>query len=229
MLAYLRVSTDEQATSGLGLEGQEAMLRRAFDYRGWERVDTIRDEGISGSTLERPGLFSALERIAGGEADGLVVAKLDRLTRSVRNFCELVDWFEEAEAGLVVLDPEVDTSNTYGRAMAHVMVTFAELERGMIADRTRAALAAKRERGEQIGLPSVSDEPGLVERIQELRASGLSLQKIADKLNAADVPTMRGAVMWRPSSVQVAAGWRRRPPRRRHPALPPIDRRRRAA
>jgi DNA invertase Pin-like site-specific DNA recombinase len=169
MLAYLRVSTDEQAMSGLGLDGQRAALERAFAYRGWELVDTIRDEGISGSTLERPGLMRALEMLVAGDADGLVVAKLDRLSRSMRDFCELIEWFEEAERALVMLEPDVDTSTPAGRAVAHVMVAFAELERGMIADRTRAALAAARAR-RQGRIAVRRRPPELAERIRELRA-----------------------------------------------------------
>jgi DNA invertase Pin-like site-specific DNA recombinase len=84
--------------SGLGLEHQAEQLRRAFEYRGWELVEAIADEGVSGSTLNRPGLRRALEMIVAREADGLVVYKLDRLTRSMRDFCELVDWFVEAAA-----------------------------------------------------------------------------------------------------------------------------------
>ncbi|MEA2255570.1 MAG: hypothetical protein QOG35_1615 [Solirubrobacteraceae bacterium] len=228
MVAYVRVSTDEQALSGLGLEGQEAALQRAADYRGFELVDVARDEGVSGSTIEREGLGWALQLIADRQADGLLVAKLDRLTRSMRDFCEVVDWFEEAEAALVVLEPDVDTSTSSGRAVAHVMVAFAEMERRMIGDRTRAALAAKRERGEAIGRPALADRPELVSRIKAMRETGdgMSYQAIADQLTAEGVPTARGAARWSASSVQVTLGWRRRPRPRRSAALPRLDRRR---
>jgi DNA invertase Pin-like site-specific DNA recombinase len=227
LVAYLRVSTDEQAESGLGLESQEARMRAAFEYRGWQLAETVRDEGVSGSTLDRPGLRRALELIAAGDADGLVVAKLDRLTRSMRDFCAVVDWCEDADAALVMLEPDVDTSTPAGRAVAQVMTAFAELERGMIADRTRAALAAKRARGESINNGSVADRPEIAERIRYLRETGgLSLRAIADILNAEGIPTARGAAKWTHSSVQTAAGWQRRPPRRHPTALPDLPRRR---
>jgi len=227
MIAYLRVSTDEQATSGLGLEAQEALLHRAFEYRGWELAELVRDEGISGSTLNRPGLRDALERIAAGDVDGLVVSKLDRLTRSMRDFCEIVDWFEEAGAPLVMLEPDVDTSTPAGRAVAHVMVAFAEMERGMIGDRTKVALAALRARGQPTGRPSIADHPELVARIQQLHATRMPLSAIARVLEQEGWLTVRGGTKWRASSLQVIVGYQRPPARRRRAELPDIPRRRR--
>jgi DNA invertase Pin-like site-specific DNA recombinase len=227
VILYARVSTDEQAVSGLGLEAQEALLRRALDYRGWELAEIVRDEGISGSTLNRPGLYRALERIAAGEVDGLVVSKLDRLTRSMRDFCEIVDWFEEAGATLVMLEPEVDTTAPTGRAMAHVLVTFAQMEREMIGERTKVALAAKRARGEATGRPAIADHPELVARVQELHATRMPLSAIARVLEQEGWRTVRGGTRWRASSLQVIVGYQRPPARRRRAELPDIPRRRR--
>jgi DNA invertase Pin-like site-specific DNA recombinase len=227
MIAYTRVSTDEQATSGLGLEAQEATLRRAFEYRGWQLVELVREEGVSGSSLNRPGLRHALEQIAVGDVDGLVVAKLDRLTRSMRDFCEIVDWFEEARAPLVMLEPDVDTSTPAGRAVAHVMVAFAEMERGMIGDRTRVALAAKRARGEATGRPALADDPALVARVLELYAEHPSLSEVARLLTDEGWPTVRGGRTWRASALQRIVGYQRPPVRRRRAELPDIPRRRR--
>lgn len=227
MIAYTRVSTDEQAMSGLGLEAQEATLRRAFEYRGWDLAELVSDEGITGSTLNRPGLRHALERIVGGDVDGLVVSKLDRLTRSMRDFCEIVDWFEEAGAPLVMLEPDVDTSTPAGRAVAHVMVAFAEMERGMIGDRTKVALAAKRARGEATGRPAIADNPALVTRVLELYAENPCLSEVARVLTAEAWPTVRGGTVWRASALQRIVGYERPPARRRRPELPDIPRRRR--
>jgi DNA invertase Pin-like site-specific DNA recombinase len=125
-LGYLRVSTDEQADSGAGLAAQQEQLRRAFEYEGWELVEEIRDEGASGKDLDRPGLRRALELINAGEADGLVVAKLDRLTRSVVDFGDLLEWFDLAGAAFVALDLRLDTSTPTGAMVAHVLVVVAE-------------------------------------------------------------------------------------------------------
>jgi DNA invertase Pin-like site-specific DNA recombinase len=229
LIAYTRVSTDEQAVSGLGLEHQTATLRRAFEYRGWQLVETIADEGISGSTLNRPGLRRALEMIVAGDADGLVVSKLDRLSRSMSDFCEVMAWFEDARATLVMLEPDVDTSSPAGRAVAHVLTAFAEMERGLIAERTKNALAAKRARGECIGRASLLDEEftELRELIQALHAQGLRLVDIARQLEAEGWQTVRGGTKWRASALQVVLGYERPPRRRRPPELPEIPRRRR--
>lgn len=226
LIGYLRVSTAEQAVSGLGLEAQEAQLRAEFAHQGWELVELIRDEGESGGSMKRPGLRRALEAIAAGHADGLVVAKLDRLTRSVVDFAVMVDWFLAAEASLVALDFKLDTETPSGRLVANVIMAVADWERATIAARTTASLQAKRARGESIGRPAVVDRPDLAARIVSLRADGLSLQAICDQLNADGVPTPRGAPMWRRSSVQSAAGYTRPRPRRLPPQLPPLPRRR---
>lgn len=224
LIAYCRVSTDEQALSGLGLDAQERTLRRELEHRGWELAELVRDEGHSGSTLERPGIKRALRAIARGQADGLVVAKLDRLSRSTIDFPQLVEWFVDVEATLVALDLQIDTSTASGRLVANTLINLAEWERGQAAERTRAALASLRARGKPTGRPAVADRPELAARIRAMREEGYSLQGIANVLNAEGVATTRGAAAWRPSSVQSAAGYRRRPPRRRPAALPAVRR-----
>ena len=214
MVLYLRVSTEEQAEFGYGLAAQRDELDRAAKYKRWDVVDTISDEGITGKTLDRPGLTRALQLIADGHAEGLAVAKLDRLSRSVVDFGDLLEWFEDAGAGLTALDLNVDTSTPSGRMCSTVLMAVAEWERRTIAARTRAGLAAKRALGQPTGRPSVSDQPELQGRIRQLRADGLTLQAIASQLNQDGVPTARGAALWRPSSVQSAAGYQRPRPRR---------------
>jgi DNA invertase Pin-like site-specific DNA recombinase len=228
MVGYLRVSTEEQAQHGYGLDAQEHELRRAADFYGWELLELVRDEGLSGSTLERPGLQRALAMVAAGDADGLVVAKLDRLTRSVVDFGDLLEWFEDARAAFVALDVKVDTSTPGGRMVAQVLVVVAEWERRTIAARTKAGLDALRAQGKPTGRPSVADRPELAERIRRMRdEEGLSLRAIADVLSDEGIPTARGADRWRASSVQAAAGYVRRKPRRKRAALPALDTRRR--
>lgn len=226
LIAYARVSTAEQAMSGLGLEAQEAQLRAEFAHQGWDLVELIRDEGESGGTMKRPGLRRALEAIATGHADGLVVAKLDRLTRSVVDFGVFLSWIDAAQASLVALDFKLDTGSPGGRLVSSVLMAVAEWERDTIAARTKASLHAKRARGESIGRPAVIDRPELAARIVGLRAEGLTLQAICDQLNADQVPTPRGAAKWARSSVQSAAGYTRPRPRRLPPELPPLPRRR---
>jgi DNA invertase Pin-like site-specific DNA recombinase len=226
VIGYLRVSTAEQAASGYGLKAQEAAIRETAKRKGWKLVELIRDRGESGKSLQRPGLRDALEQLAAGDAEGLVVAKLDRLSRSVVDFGSLLDWFAEAEAVLVALDFDIDTSTPGGRLVANVLMSVAEWERDTIAARTSAGLAAARADGKAIGPAAVSDRPELRRRIQQLRDKGLSLRAIAEKLNADGIQTLRGGREWRVSSVQTVLGYKRPTRRRRGGALPAIKRKR---
>lgn len=227
VLGYIRVSTSEQAVSGLGLASQEASIHAACERSGWRLVEVLRDEGESGKSLNRPGLNTALNQIARREAGGLVAAKLDRVTRSVLDFARLLAWFDQAEATLVALDLSIDTSSPGGRLIANVFASVAEWERETIATRTRDGLAALRAQGKPIGRPAVSDVPEVAERITSMRRAGETWQAIADTLNTEGVPTVRGGSSWRVSSVQVAAGYQRPPARPVEVALPEIAPRRR--
>lgn len=225
LIGYARVSTDEQALYGYGLDAQETKLR---DYarRVNAEMTIMRDEGISGKSLERPALMRALAKIAAGDADGLVVAKLDRLTRSVIDFMLLMEWFDTAKAQLVAMDIELDTTLPTGRLMVQMMAIFGEWERGLIAQRTRDALAAAKAQGRPIGPPSVNDRPEIAQRIRRMREAGMTLQAICDHLDADGVPTSRGGSRWRPSAVQAVLGKKRRPPRKKIASLPQIPARR---
>lgn len=222
IIGYVRVSTDEQAASGYGLKAQETAIRESVERRGQDLVELVRDEGKSGKSLERPGLLAALRRIAAGEADGLIVAKLDRASRSVVDFGLLLDWFDRAGATFVALDLNVDTSTPGGRLVANVLASVAEWERGTIAQRTKAGLAAARAEGRRIGPGAVSDRPELAEQIHAMRDSGLSLREICGQLNDAGVPTLRGGATWRPSSLQTVLGYVRRRPARGPVDLPAV-------
>jgi DNA invertase Pin-like site-specific DNA recombinase len=189
-------------------------------------LEVARDEGHSGKSLDRPALHGALQRIAAGEAGGLVVAKLDRASRSVVDFGRLLEWFDAADATLVALDLGMDTSTSSGRLVANVMASVAEWERSVIGERTRDALAARKAQGLPISRPSV-DGP-LAKRIHALRAGGATYQAIADTLNTENVPTLRGAAAWRVSSVQAATGYKRRPSTAPRADLPALPKRRRA-
>ena len=228
MVLYLRVSTEEQAKSGAGLHAQFTALERAADYHGWKVVDTISDDGASGKDLARPGLREALELIARGKADGLAVAKLDRLSRSVIDIGDLAEWFAEAQARFVALDLSIDTSTPAGTLVLFVLAAVAQWEREVIAQRTTDGLAAIRAGGKPISRAAVVDHPELYGRIAEMRGQGMSLQAIADALNAECIPTLRGGAEWRPSSVRSAAGHQRRPQKRKTVDLPPIPTRRAA-
>lgn len=229
LVGYIRVSTSEQATSGLGLDAQRTSIESAVKAQGWTLSEIVVDGGETGANLDRPGLTRALEMVAAGEVDGMVAAKLDRISRSVVDFSTLLAWFVDARASLVVLDPAMDTSTPSGRLVANVFASVAEWEREIIAARTQESLVSRRASGRPISRPAVVDRGELAERIQSMRTGGATMQAIADALNAEGMPTLRGGTEWRPSAVQSAIGYQR--PRKAHrPAnLPTIDRRRRKA
>ncbi len=228
IIGYARVSTSEQAASGLGIAAQVAAIEDAAARHGWEMIEIVRDEGASGKDLDRPGLRRALESIARGEADGVAAAKLDRVSRSLVDVARLLDWFTRAEAALVALDVGLDTSTPAGRLVANVMASVGQWERETIAARTADALAARSREGKAVSRPAVSvTTPAVAERIRGERTAGRTWQAIADGLNADGTPTVRGGALWRVSAVQAAAGYRR-PPAQPKPADLPVLRRRRS-
>ena len=201
-VAYLRVSTDEQADSGAGLAAQRSTVEAEAARRGWTLVSVHVDAGASGKSMTgRPALAAALSAVTAGEADVLLVAKLDRLSRSLLDFASLMARSQAEGWSLVALDLGVDTSTPAGEFMASVMASAAQWERRIIGQRTRDALSVKRQQGVQLGRPPlIPDDVAKV--IQQHRASGLSIRAIADRLSADQVPTVGGGSRWSPSSVQ---------------------------
>lgn len=199
-IGYVRVSTEEQGDSRAGLEAQEAAIRTETARRGWDLLG-VRSDVASGKTLRRRGeLARTLRDLAAGEADVLVVAKLDRLSRSVLDFAGIMEAANSEGWAVSVLDLGVDTTTTNGKLIMHVMIALAQWEREMIGDRTRAALVAVRARGTRVGRrPGVSEETRRM--ILVLRESGLSWQGVADALARAGVPTAQGG-RWHGSTVR---------------------------
>ena len=227
VLGYARCSTNEQAESGLGLAAQEATIRSECQRRGWVLVDVVTDEGESGKSLDRQGLQSALARVADHDVDGLVAAKLDRISRSVRDFADLLEWFSATGASLVAVDVGVDTSTPGGKLVCGVFSAVSEWERDVIASRTRDGLAALRAQGRPISRAAVADHPKLAKRIRKMRDSGKTYQAIADALNKGKVPTLRGAAEWTVSGVRGGAGYERPKARKKAAVLPSVGRPRR--
>jgi peptidoglycan hydrolase-like protein with peptidoglycan-binding domain/DNA invertase Pin-like site-specific DNA recombinase len=208
-LGYVSVPHDRPLEAEAGLQARA--IEAACAARDWAFVRGVREaEPANGKGLERPGLIHALERLEGGEADCLIVTELARLTRSAAEIGELLDRLGRARVRLVVLDLEIDTHTNSGQLVAKALAAVSAWERERLSQRTRKGLAAARQRG-PTGRPAVSDRPELVKRITTMRASGMTLQAIADALNTQGEPTVRGGARWRPSSVQAALGYKRRP------------------
>jgi len=171
VVAYLRVSTEEQADSGAGLAAQEAAIRAECERRELPLLAMHTDAGVSGKFLVRPALTAALANLDAGRGTVLMVSRLDRLTRSVHDASGLMQRAENSGWGLVALDAPVDTTTPAGRAMAQILSVFAELERRLIGERTKAALAIKRDQGVVLGRPRTLPDK-VVKRILKERGAG---------------------------------------------------------
>jgi DNA invertase Pin-like site-specific DNA recombinase len=200
-VSYARVSTADQQRSGLGLSSQREAVRVAASLRGWEIVAELED-AASGSTLDRPSLALALSMIDAGDAQALVVAKLDRATRSVGDFARLLDRLGRRDAAFVALDLGVDTSTPGGRLVANVIASVAEWERDVISQRTRDAL--RQLPRERRGGPVYDDATR--KRTRALRAKGLPFHVIAKQLMAEGVVPPRGGTRIWPNTVQQLLG-----------------------
>ena len=195
---YCRVSTGMQVESGAGMAAQRAAIRREVDHRGWNLVQLFEDAGASGRSVHgRPGLQAALAALDSEEADLLVVAKVDRLSRSVSDFSRLLERYPKR---LHVLDLGIDLASPYGEMVATVVSAMARLEARLVSERTSAALAARRAEGVILGRPrAMSAET--IQRIRELRDTGLTLAAIADRLTIENVSTPTGRGRWHPAGI----------------------------
>ena len=189
---------------------QAEMIAEECERRGLDLVEVVHDrEPVSGKASNRPGLTYAFQRIRAGEAAGLVVAELSRLTHSVAELGKLIESLRCANARFVAVAQGLDTDADDRRLAANLLVEVSRWESERLSERTRSGLQAARRRGRAAGRPAVVDDPKLRMRIAQMRAQGMTLQAIADRLNAEGVPTVRGGAKWRHSSIQAAAGYRR--------------------
>ncbi len=202
VVGYARVSTSEQADSGLGLDAQRHAIEAETARRGWHLAAILEDAGASARSLNgRPALAEALDLLDRGEAGALVVAKLDRATRSTMDAAVLMERAARKGWKLVALDLGVDTTTPTGELVASVMAAVAQWERRAIGARTREALAAKRAQGVRLGRPRLLD-PAVAGRIVAERDAGAGWSAIARGLDADRIPTAQGGARWWPATVR---------------------------
>ncbi len=200
-LGYARVSTIDQEESGLGLAAQVDSITTEAGRRGWDLVDIVEDTASGSLSIEDRKLGELVDRIEAGEADTLIVAKLDRVARSVMHFSTLMARARDNGWAIVIADASgVDTTTPVGQLLANILISMAQFERDMISARTKAALAVKARNGEQVGRhPTTS--PEVADTIVELRDGGLSCAKTAAELERLGIPTSTGGTEWRPATV----------------------------
>lgn len=219
-VAYVRVSTAGQADEGVSLAAQESKARAYAELYDLELVGIVEDAGASAKSLVRPGLSRVLGMLKDGEADAVLVTKLDRLTRSTRDLGTLLDMGFRDKWGLFSVAEQVDTRTAAGRLVLNVLMSVAEWEREAIGERTKEALSHLKAEGVQLGGAALGwergeeeDEEGrrvvkrikreveVVERILELRGEGLSLRAIARTLQSEGRKTKRGG-RWASETVR---------------------------
>ena len=211
---YVRVSTDRQAELGVSLEAQEAKIRAMATVRGVELEEVIVDGGESAKDLNRPGVQRLLELVENERIDAVIVAKLDRLTRSVKDLSQMLELFEKRKVALISVAESLDTGSAAGRLVITIMGAVSQWEREAIGERTRDALRHKRSQGQRVGniafgfrlapdgehLEQNPTEQAALEEIRKLRSQGHSMRRIAAALNHRRYRTRRGTP-WRLESV----------------------------
>jgi site-specific DNA recombinase len=185
-VGYARVSTDKQASEGISLDAQAAKYRAYAIAHDVELV-ALEHDALSGKDTNRPGLLRALRMLERGEADGLLVAKLDRLTRDVGDFDDLLEEYFKRRFKLLSVADSIDTRTAAGRFFLHIQIGMAQWERETIGERTTDALAHKRATGG--GTPRIEGDAAA--RILALHADGLSFRAIAKRLTDEGIPTRK--------------------------------------
>lgn len=204
-IGYVRVSTEEQAEEGVSLRGQAEKIRQYAALHDLDLVEIVEDAGKSAKDLRRPGMERMLEKVRRGEVDAVIVAKLDRATRSVRDLQDLLAVFKKKGVEFASVAERLDTSSASGRFFVGMLGLVAQWERETISERTRDGLARIRSEGRRVsgqaprgfrfkGDRVVADaaEARLVAEARTLRQSGLSIRQVAATMNERGLRTRGG-------------------------------------
>ena len=198
VVGYIRVSTEDQAREGVSLAAQRAKIDAYALVKDWRVVEVIQDD-MTAKHLRRRGVQRLLALVARRQVGAVIVYKLDRLTRSVKDLNSLVELFDKKEVALVSLQESLDTTTASGRLMMNLLASVSQWEREVIGERTRDAMQHLKAQGQVYSRPVFEDAATLAQ-IHTRRAAGATLQEIADELTAAGVPTVRGGV-WAPATM----------------------------
>ncbi len=210
VLGYVRVSTDKQAEVGLSLEAQTEKIRAMAVVRGVP-VDEVIVDTASASSLDRPGLSRLLALVDARLVGTVIIAKLDRLTRSVADIGPLLTRLDRRGVAILCVAETLNTRSAIGRAVLHMMVTMSQWEREATGERTRDVLQHKKANGERIGtvpfgaqlvagsrerLEAAPVEQRILSQVRKWRFEGRTYKQIAFDLTAAGETTRKGTA-WR--------------------------------
>src|SRR6266567_3360759 len=205
-IGYVRVSTDKQADRGVSLGAQAEKIRAMAVVHNAELFEIIVDGGESAKSLNRPGMERLLALVDAGEVQTVIIAKLDRLTRSVKDLCTLLERFTRRGVALVSVAESLDTGSAAGRLVLNIMTAVSQWEREAIGERTRDAMNHKRTNGERVGniqfgyrlgadgkhVEADQAEQAVLQEIHDLRRKGHTLRGIAATLSRQALRTRRG-------------------------------------
>ena len=197
VIGYTRVSTDEQAREGISLDNQKTKIAAYCELNDLELVDIIEDAGKSGKDLNREGMQSLLGMIKAGKIDAVVVYKLDRLSRRVRDTLSVMDLLEKKGIGFHSLTEKIDSKSAMGKFFLNIMASMNQWERDTISERTRDALQHKIRNGERAGqipygwaigddgktLTENPQEQEVISLVRELHDKGHSYRAICRELD----------------------------------------------
>lgn len=214
---YIRVSTEEQAKEGFSIHAQKEKLTSYCKINDWDIWDYYIDDGISGKNIvDRPEISRLLSDVKKGSVQNVLIYKLDRLTRSVKDLISLIELFEQRNCNFSSVTEKLDTSNAVGRMFIKIIGIFAEFERENLAERVSLGYEQKTREGNYTNTQGVNgydyivgkgnlvvneQEKLIVNRIYEMYLEGTSMQKIAKIFNDEKVPTKRGGY-WRGSTIK---------------------------
>lgn len=194
-IGYARVSTEEQAREGVSLDNQEAKIRAYAEVHDLELIDVVRDEGISGKTLHRPGIARVLDMAKSREVEAIIVYKLDRLSRKTLDTLNTIELLETAGVAFHSISERIDTKSASGKFFLTIISALAQMERDLISERTVDALSYKRGRREWMGrvpfgykvednhLVEDADAMQIIQKAKRMKSQGKSIRDISGALN----------------------------------------------
>ncbi|MGO9120487.1 MAG: recombinase family protein [Desulfomonilaceae bacterium] len=197
-IGYARVSTAGQATEGYSLEAQKQKIKAYCALHELELTEIVEDAGLSGKSISgRPGIQRVLELVRTGKVDNVVIFKLDRMARNLKEACEIAELLEKKKVSLHSISERIDSGSATGRLFYNILSAMAAWEREIISERTKTALAVKRENGQRISghasygfqfedgkLVPNAHERAVIAKVYELHCQGNSIRGIATFLES---------------------------------------------
>jgi site-specific DNA recombinase len=214
-IGYVRVSTEDQAKEGVSLDNQRAKIEAYCQLKDLDLSEIVEDAGISAKNLRRVGVQKVLKLARKREVDAVVVYKLDRIFRSRVDALETTKAFDKWGVSFHSIEETLDTRSAMGRFFFTLTAALAEMERRLIGERTKAALAHRRSKSEKTGgdvpygydltpagiLIKNETEQEVIRFIRRLNRDGYSLRRICRELEREGHLTKNRSEIWQPSTI----------------------------